>query len=292
MNNLSSIQRVIIPMNIIDLNPSVRVDENDEEEDIEAGIQRESSQPQAITGFLVGEEDDDVVTGVAETILPWWKQRRGKILITLICTFLPILVMIVIIIYHVVKGGRMYRPNYSSYGILYTILPSVSLGMLIFCGCWNFGQQCRPSLKCCSRREPVMDLREDRTTVQSKPEDEDNAMSMRSSINREATISASVTPIIPEACLVEEDDGDNVNIAGVAEPILPWWEQRQGKTILRFIFLISTIYLLVAVVMLIIYPQVLIMVFVCIAAVVFLSVLCTYTKGCSCKVSTERMVEE
>jgi len=267
----------------ITLNASVLVDENDEEEDIEYGIQRESSQPQAIAGFLVGEEDDHVVEGVAETILPWWKQRRGKILITVSCTFLPILVLIGFIIYYSVRG-KYYRYHTRN---LEVILFFLSLGMFIFCSCWNFGQQCR--LKCCSYREPVMDLgEEDQKTVHSNPEV--NA-SIRSSINRETSISARVAPIIPEACMVEEVD-EEVDIAGVAEPIPPWWEQRQGKTIIRSIFLISTIYLLVMVPLVVLFYSPLMLTLFCIAAIIFSCVLCTYTKGCSCKVSTERMAEE
>lgn len=228
------------------------------------------------------------MAGVAETILPWWKQRRGKILITLTCTFLPVLVLIGLVIYNRV-GPRRGRPvGYYKDINLEFILMFVSLGMLIFCGCWNFGQQCR--LKCCSYREPVMDLGEDRKTVHSNPEV--NA-SIRSSINRETSISAlaTPTPIIPEACLVEEDD-EEVDIAGVAEPMPPWWEQRQGKIILRSIFLISTIFLLLMVPLAVLFYNPLMLTLFCIVAVIFLCVLCTYTKGCSCKVSTERMAEE
>lgn len=140
-STINTMSNHIDEQGIITLNASVQVDENDEEEDIESGIQRESSssshsQTQVITGFLVGEEDDDIIiAGVAETILPWWKQRRAKLLITLFFTLLPI----VVLLGYTISGERFLWNEYLR-GYLVIILCCVSaVVMFAFCYGWNFG---------------------------------------------------------------------------------------------------------------------------------------------------------
>lgn len=80
-----------------------------------------------------------------------------------------------------------------------------------------------------------------------------NASTTSSSIVRESNM----VPIIPEACLVEIDEGEN-RVAGVAEPMPLLWEQVRAKIICSSSFLICTLFVLVflgaAFLIVIVYP--------------------------------------